>query len=114
MAVLVIRHLNKMAGGNFLYRGGGSIGIVGIVRLGLLLGRVPDDEEALVLASTKSNIPRMPSSLSLRIVSSPRDPEVGMVQWEGTSSLTAQDLVSRPASQGVGAVDTAAERTGSR
>ncbi len=108
VAVLVIRHLNKMSGGHVLYRGGGSIGIVGIVRLGMLLGRTPDDEDALVLASTKANISKKASSLALRIVSSPRDPEVGMVQWEGTSDLTAQDLVSRP-SQAASTVDGASE-----
>ncbi|PYT27617.1 MAG: hypothetical protein DMG58_20015 [Acidobacteria bacterium] len=38
-AVLVVRHLNKNSEGNALYRGGGSIGIIGAARSGLL---VPD------------------------------------------------------------------------
>src|SRR5918997_427133 len=36
-AVLLVRHLNKSAGGNALYRGGGSIGIIGAARAGLVV-----------------------------------------------------------------------------
>jgi RecA-family ATPase len=32
VAVILVRHLNKMPGGNPLYRGGGSIGIIGAFR----------------------------------------------------------------------------------
>src|SRR5205807_2386168 len=35
VAILVIRHLNKLTGGPSLYRGGGSIGIVGAARSAL-------------------------------------------------------------------------------
>ena len=94
LSVLVVRHLNKMPGGSALYRGGGSIGIIGQARLGLLLGRDPD-EERLVLAVTKTNIAKPPASLALRVVSSAQDKDVGVVQWEGVSPLSAQDLVAR-------------------
>ncbi len=43
-AVLVVRHLNKATGGVALYRGGGSIGIIGAARSGLLVAADPDDE----------------------------------------------------------------------
>jgi len=36
--VLLLRHLNKAKGGDPMYRGGGSIGIVGAVRAGMLVG----------------------------------------------------------------------------
>lgn len=94
ISVLVVRHLNKAPGGSALYRGGGSIGIIGAARLGLLLGKNPDDSEALVLAVTKANIGKHDASQALRIVSSPNDPEIGIVQWEGASTFSAQDLVS--------------------
>ncbi|HET6568400.1 MAG TPA: hypothetical protein VFG50_10585, partial [Rhodothermales bacterium] len=106
--VLVIRHLNKAAGGHALYRGGGSIGIIGAARLGLLLGRPPESEDALVLATTKSNIAKTPGSLALRVVSSPNDADVGVIEWTGLSTLTAQDLV---ASQSKGRGRPAEERT---
>src|SRR5262249_8218950 len=54
VAVLVIRHLNKTEGKNALYRGGGSIGIIGAARSGLLVAQDPEDEERRILAVTKS------------------------------------------------------------
>jgi hypothetical protein len=42
-AVLLVRHLSKATGRNAVYRGSGSVGILGAARTGLLLGRHPDD-----------------------------------------------------------------------
>ena len=55
-AILIIRHLNKTPGSNVLYRGGGSIGIIGAARSGLIVGPHPEDEEQRVLASQKHNL----------------------------------------------------------
>ena len=96
VAVLVIRHLNKSSGGSAIYRGGGSIGIIGQARLGFMLGRHPEDEERLVLACTKSNPGKHPSSQALRIVASENEPEVGIIKWEGLSNLTSDDLLFKP------------------
>jgi hypothetical protein len=51
-AVLVVRHLNKAMGGNPLYRGGGSIGIIGAARSGLLVARSPSRRTRSSRAST--------------------------------------------------------------
>jgi hypothetical protein len=109
VSVLVIRHLNKQVGGNPMYRGGGSIGIIGAARLGMLLGRNPEDDDTLVLASTKSNLSRMPESLSLRIASSENDPNVGVVQWLGTSAHSAHDVLNVKPPQSTPAQDEAME-----
>jgi|GEM_PF-450989 len=108
IAVLVIRHLTKAPGGSSLYRGGGSIGIIGQARLALLLGRSPDDTEALVLAPNKSNISKATSSLALRVVSSENDKDVGVIQWEGDSHFNAQDLLSVPKGAKKSTIDEAA------
>src|SRR5215207_1311682 len=42
-AIVVVRHLNKSASANPLYRGLGSVGIIGAARSGLLLAADPDD-----------------------------------------------------------------------
>lgn len=62
VAVLVIRHLNKTEGKNALYRGGGSIGIIGAARSGLLVAKDPDDPdgERRILVPTKSNLAKLP------------------------------------------------------
>ena len=96
LAVVVIRHLNKMSGGSPLYRGGGSIGLIGAARSGLLVGRDPMDESRLVLASVKSNLARKPDSLAFRVTSSAADADVPVVEWEGTCELGAADLLGSP------------------
>lgn len=90
-AVVVIRHLNKAVGGNPLYRGGGSIGIIGAARAGLLVGRDPDDETRRVLASTKCNLAAEPGSLSFHM-----DQYEGAcrVVWDGASACGAALLLT--------------------
>lgn len=93
-AVLVVRHLNKGMGAA-LYRGSGSIGIVGAARAGLLVADDPKDRGRHVLALTKSNLAAMPDGLAYRIV---EDELYGVARlvWDGTTTQTATDLL-RPA-----------------
>src|SRR5215203_6161432 len=94
VAVLIVRHLNKTPGGNHLYRGGGSIGIIGAARVGLLVGPHPDDDDLRVLAGQKSNLGPPPESLKYRIVTAPNDS--AQVKYEGTVELKPQDLLKGP------------------
>jgi RecA-family ATPase len=68
--ILVLRHLNKAKGGNPLYRGGGSIAIVGAARVGLLVAKCPtdDDETLCAFAVQKNNLSAKPETLTYRIV----------------------------------------------
>ena len=61
-AIVLVRHLNKTPGGNPLYRGGGSIGIIGAARSGLVVGRHADDDELRVLAGQKNNLSLPPKA----------------------------------------------------
>lgn len=97
VAIAVLRHLNKATGGSAIYRGGGSIGIIGAARVGLMVGRDPDDEGRVVLACSKNNIAARPDSLAFRLVSSDRDPGTAVLRWEGVSPLSAEDLCRPPA-----------------
>jgi hypothetical protein len=94
-AVVCVRHLNKATGSSALYRGGGSIGIIGAARAGLLVGVDPDDEARRILAVSKSNLAAKPPSLAYRLAS---DDLYGTakVVWDGTSTHTADDLLGRP------------------
>jgi hypothetical protein len=67
-AVLVVRHMNKGGGQNALYRGGGSIGIIGAARAGILAAPDPQDESRRVVAVTKSNLAEMPPALTYRVL----------------------------------------------
>ena len=90
-AFLIIRHLNKASGGNPIYRGGGSIGIIGAARSGLLVSKDPDEEARRVLASTKSNLSRPPESLSFEL-----EDRAGAVRvkWLGASKHSASSLLA--------------------
>jgi 5S rRNA maturation endonuclease (ribonuclease M5) len=95
VAVAVVRHLNKTNGGPAIYRGGGSIGIVGAARIALLVGRDGDDEQRRVLAGVKSNIGPLPRSLAYRLEEAPNG--AVRVRWEdGECSLRAADLLALP------------------
>src|SRR5215208_1921626 len=94
VAVLIVRHLNKTPGGNHLYRGGGSIGIIGAARAGLLVGPHPDDEDLRVLAGQKSNLGPPPESLKYRIETAENDS--ARVNYEGTVEMKPQDLLKGP------------------
>jgi hypothetical protein len=92
VAIVVVRHLNKSTGANPLYRGGGSIGIIGAARCGLLLAQDPDDSEGRILAATKGNLGPPPASLAFRLEPVPRL-GVTRVVWEGEISWTAEELL---------------------
>jgi hypothetical protein len=91
-AVVIVRHMNKSAGGNPLYRGGGSIGIVGAARAGLLAAPDPDDDGRRVLAMTKSNLAAMPEALAYRLVTDDLH-GVARVVWDGVTPHTAAELL---------------------
>jgi hypothetical protein len=95
VAIVIVRHLNKAPGGNPLYRGGGSIGIIGAARAGMLVAPDPADEHRRILACTKSNLAAKPNSLVYRLVPD-LNHDCARVQWEGKSDLTADALLNPP------------------
>lgn len=93
--VLMLRHLNKAPGRDPLYRGGGSIGIVGAARAGLLVARDPGDENLRILASVKSNLGPAAGSLSYRLLDAPEH-GCARIEWQGTSNHTAHTVLAEP------------------
>jgi AAA domain len=89
---LLLRHLNKAGGSSPMYRGGGSIGIVGAARAGYLVARDPEDPDTRVLACVKSNLAREPESLTYRLESAPGG-DVARVVWTGSTGLDAASLL---------------------
>jgi hypothetical protein len=87
--ILLVRHLRKSGGASAIYRGSGSIGIVGAVRTGLMLARHPDDTDLRVLTLCKTNIGPPAPSLGFKLAR--RDGET-RVEWAGVVDVTADDL----------------------
>jgi archaellum biogenesis ATPase FlaH len=92
--ILAVRHLTKGGGSNAVYRGGGSIGIIAAARLGMMVGKDPDDETMRVLAVTKVTSAAESPSLRYRVVPSPGDPTIPIIEWHGSSPYGATDLIS--------------------
>lgn len=92
-AVILVRHNTKGGGSNALYRGGGSIGIIGAARLGFTFARDPEDEGRVIVACTKANITATPPSLAYVLTDSP-DHGCARVEWhDGPVAYTAEDLL---------------------
>ena len=96
-AVVVVRHLNKASGTNPLYRGGGSIGIVGAARSALLVAKHPEDDQRRVLASQKSNLAEAPPSLAFALSGASNG--AVRVEWKGETPLKANALLAAPVSE---------------
>ena len=87
--------MNKSAGSNTLYWGGGSIGIIGAARSGLVVAKDPEDPERRILAANKHNLSVAAPSLAFRVGTAPNG--AARVAWGGTSSLNAGDILKEPA-----------------
>jgi hypothetical protein len=96
-ACILVRHLNKSGGSRSLYRGGGSIGFSAACRSCWLFDFDPRDHGRLIMAQTKNNLAARQESLAYRIV-----PQIGaepLLEWLGTSPLTADELLGRAGRQ---------------
>jgi AAA domain-containing protein len=89
--ILLVRHLRKSGGANAIYRGSGSIGIMGAVRTGLMIARHPEEPELRVMTICKTNIGPPGHSLGYRLV---RNETTGQtaIEWAGRLDITADDL----------------------
>src|SRR5712692_8400219 len=92
-AILIVRHLNKGSSDNPLYRGSGSIGIIGSARAGLLVTPDPYDENKRILASTKNNLSAPAPNLTYQVVANAHG--VPTIHWLGTNYLPVASLLRR-------------------
>lgn len=90
--IILVRHLNKATGPSAVYRGGGSIGIIGAARAGLLVAKDPKDENRRIVAPTKSNLGPPAPAMAYRLV---QHELLGCaaVAWDGTTEHSADDLL---------------------
>ncbi len=96
-AVVLIRHLTKAGGANALYRGGGSIGIIGAARSAVLLAKDPTDpsDRRRVMARVKGNLAPEWPSLAYELVPA-EEHDCSRVRWLGVSDQSAARLLQEP------------------
>jgi len=94
VAIVVIRHLTKGQNANVLYRGGGTIGIIGAVRAALMVGNDPDGPEGprRILAVAKSNLARIPPAMAYHMEEAENG--TARIVWEGTTHHTAAAITA--------------------
>ena len=92
-ASVSLRHLNKGAGTKAIYRGGGSIAIIGAARAGMLVAIDPDDPEQRILAQTKHNLSDEQMSLRYRLQWSDLDQACRVIWIPGSCSYRADELL---------------------
>ena len=101
-AVILIRHHNKAAGAPALYRGGGSIGIIGAARAAYAVIRDPDDADHRLLATVKSNLAAEAPTWGYALV---EVPELGVARldWDGEADQrSASELLAGAQSSALG------------
>jgi hypothetical protein len=90
-AVQMVRHLNKTGMTHALYRGGGSIGIIGACRCAWLLGCDPAAPQRRILSQVKNNLAVLQTSLAFELRS--RDNAPPELAWLGNSSWAADQVL---------------------
>jgi hypothetical protein len=82
--VLAVRHLNRAAGSPAIYRGSGSMGLIGGARVGLLVAAPDPASPDRILSVLKSNLAPRPPSRVFRLAAT----EAGLpaVDWQGPTS----------------------------
>ena len=116
-AVLILRHLNKASNLQALYRGGGSIGIIGAARAGFVVARHPEQNDVRVIAPQKANLGREVDALLFRLVEKEVDvygkdgtkevTGIGCVEWIGEVDLTADEILAKAGAEESGKRETA-------
>jgi hypothetical protein len=90
-AIHLIRHLNKTGMTHAMYRGGGSIAIIGACRCAWLLGCDPTAPQRRILSQVKNNLGVLQTSLAFELRN--RDNAPPDLAWIGNASWSADQLL---------------------
>lgn len=99
-AVVIVRHLIKDDTKKALYRGSGSIGIIGAARSGLSVGHDPTDKTRSIVVPTKANWSVMKPGIAYKIEPFEYTNDDGelistsRINWDGEVKVTADQLIT--------------------
>jgi putative DNA primase/helicase len=99
VTVVCIRHTTKSSSNEkLIYQGIGSIGFIGLARIGLMAMANPDNENQGIFFTPKNNLVKkeLRTKLLYTIVSDENDPDRPYVRWDGITTITEQEMTSRP------------------
>jgi hypothetical protein len=95
IAVLLIHHLNKNAGGNALYRNIGSIAFTAAVRAAYIVAKDKDNPERRLFLPTKNNLAKDSTGLAYSVKSNEQNQPV--IAWETEPvEITATEALALP------------------
>ena len=92
-AGILVRHLNKSAGGKSMYRGSGTIGFNAACRSSWLFGADPQDPSRFIMAQIKNNLAERQPSLAYRVVPGAAD-NAPTIDWLGPSPLSGDQMLA--------------------
>ena len=100
LAVVIVRHLTKDSQRSAIYRGTGSIGVIGAARAGYNVSKDPGDPSRSILTAVKLNWAKPKPALAYKIenvswISKEGEPiETSRIVWDGELEVRADDLAT--------------------
>lgn len=102
-SVIIVRHLNKDSGKAAIYRGGGSIGIIGAARASIMVAKDPTDKTRCLMVPNKGNWSAVKDGIAYKTVDTELVGKGGdvirtsRIVWDGEVALDA-NAVLQPSS----------------
>lgn len=91
-AIVILRHWTKGdRGGKAIYRGSGSIDIIGVARSAITVGKHPQDAAQRVVAHVKHNL-SSPGPSWVFDLQSAKEGAIPSLRWLGETTITADEL----------------------
>lgn len=106
-AIVIIRHLTKAKHDKAIYRGGGSMDVIGAARSAVLICEHPEEPSTVLVVHIKHNIAPRGQTQSYRIVGN--EGGIPTLEWRGPSEITVDDLFNGDEPKRKSALDEAIE-----
>lgn len=107
-AVLVIRHLTKTKHDKAIYRGGGSMDVIGAARSAFLVCEDPNDSHTKLVVHIKHNIAPRGRTQAYELVAEGAG-DIAKLNWLGPSDITVDDLIAPEVGKRTSALDEAVQ-----